>query len=99
MKTISKYLTFMIILVILLSACNQNAAVTPTAEPTATAPLPTPNVNIDSGPDVEEAALAYMEFWKIEDYQSMYEQLSRLTKRRCYPPKILRTATAIPPKN
>ncbi|HBO33841.1 MAG TPA: hypothetical protein DD636_03745 [Anaerolineaceae bacterium] len=80
MKTISKYLTFMIILAILLSACNQNAAVTPTAEPTAIAPLPTPNVNIDSGPDVEEAALAYMEFWKIEDYQSMYEQLSRLTK-------------------
>ncbi len=54
MKTISKYLSLLIILVTLLSACNQNAAVTPTAEPTATVPLPTPNVNIDSGPNVEE---------------------------------------------
>ncbi len=80
MKTISKYLTFLIILVTLLSACNQKVVVTPTAEPTATAPLPTPNVNIDYGPDVEEAATAYMDLWKVEDYQAMYDQLSRLTK-------------------
>lgn len=80
MKSISKYLTLLIILVTLLSACNQNAAVTPTPEPTATVPLPTPNVNINSGPDVEEAARTYMDLWKVEDYQAMYEQLSRLTK-------------------
>lgn len=80
MKTISKYLSLLIILVTLLSACNQNAAVTPTAEPTATVPLPTPNVNIDSGPNVEEAAIEYMELWKVEDYPAMYERLSRLTK-------------------
>ncbi len=80
MKSISKCLTFLIILVTLLSACNQNVPVTPTAEPTATAPLPTPNVNIDSGPDVEEAAVEYMELWKLEDYPAMYEHLSRLTK-------------------
>lgn len=80
MKSISKYLTILIILVTLLNACNQNAAVTPTPEPTATVPLPTPNVNINSGPDVEEAARAYMDLWKVEDYQAMYEQLSRLTK-------------------
>lgn len=80
MKSISKYLTILIILVTLLNACNQNAAVTPTPEPTATVPLPTPNVNINSGPDVEEAARTYMDLWKVEDYQAMYEQLSRLTK-------------------
>ena len=80
MKAKSKYLTVLIILITLLSSCNQSAAVTPTPEPTATVPLPTPNVIIDTGPDVEDAAKAYMELWKIEDYQSMYEQLSRLTK-------------------
>ncbi len=80
MKSISKYLTLLIILATLLSACNQNVPVTPIAESTATAPLPTPNVNINSGPDVEEAALEYLGLWKLEDYQAMYEHLSRLTK-------------------
>ena len=72
MKKISKYLTLLIILVTVLNACTQKAAVTPIAEPTATVTLPTPNVNIDFGPDVEEAASAYMELWKVEDYGGMY---------------------------
>jgi penicillin-binding protein 2 len=80
MKTKFKYLTVLIILVTLLSACNQNATVTPTVEPTETVILPDPNVNFDSAPDVEEAALEYMELWKVEDYQAMYALLSRLTK-------------------
>ncbi len=80
MKSMSKYLTILIILVTLLSACSQNAAVTLTTEPTVTAPLPTPNVSIDTGPDVEEAARQYLELWKSEDYQAMYALLSRLTK-------------------
>jgi penicillin-binding protein 2 len=80
MKTINKYLTTLIILVMMLSACNQNAIVTPTAEPTVTLPLPSPNVSFDSVPDVEAAAREYMDLWVREDYQQMYDRLSRLTK-------------------
>ncbi|MFA5612126.1 MAG: NTF2-like N-terminal transpeptidase domain-containing protein [Anaerolineaceae bacterium] len=80
MKTINKYLTTLIILVMMLSACNQNTIVTPTAEPTVTLPLPSPNVSFDSVPDVEAAAREYMDLWVIEDYQQMYDRLSRLTK-------------------
>ncbi|MDD4577815.1 MAG: penicillin-binding transpeptidase domain-containing protein [Anaerolineaceae bacterium] len=80
MKATSKYLAILIILVTLLSACNQAVAPTPTTEPTATQPLPTPNIIVETGPDVEEAARGYMELWKVEDYQAMYALLSRLTK-------------------
>ena len=80
MRKIHKYLTTLIILVMVLSACNQNATVTPTPEPTATIPLPSPNVSFDSVPDVESAAREYLDLWVREDYQQMYDRLSRLTK-------------------
>ncbi|MEL7626785.1 MAG: penicillin-binding transpeptidase domain-containing protein [Anaerolineaceae bacterium] len=79
MKSISKFLAVLIILVSLLSACKQTAP-TPTSEPTAALPLPTPYVDVTTAPDVEEAARAYLELWKVEDYQAMYALLSRLTK-------------------
>ena len=96
MKSISKYLTLLIILATLLSACNQNVPVTPIAESTATAALPTPNVNINSGPDVEEALLVSGTL-KLEDYQAMYEHLSRLTKD-AVTLEALKVATMMLPK-
>lgn len=81
MKAINKYVTLLVVMVTLLVACNGNASVTPTPEPTEEAvALPTPNVNIATGPDVETAARAYFELWKSEAYPEMYDHLSRLTK-------------------
>ena len=70
----------MVILVMVISACNPAAKPSATVVPTATVSLPTPNVSIASAPDVETVSQAYLDLWVIEDYPAMYEQLSRLTK-------------------
>ena len=80
MKATSKYLPLVVILVMVISACNPAAKPSATVAPTATVSLPTPNVSIASAPDVETVSQAYLDLWVIEDYPAMYEQLSRLTK-------------------
>jgi len=79
MKSFNKMLFVFVIAALLLSACNGgNTALTPTLTPTS--PLPEPVINIESVPDVEQAAKAYLDLWKAEDYAAMYDRLSQLTK-------------------
>lgn len=80
MSKLSKIVLLLMLIAMVFSACDPKQAATPTAEPTPTAGLPTPNVNVSTAPDAESAAKAYLELWKAEDYPAMYEQLSRLTK-------------------
>lgn len=80
MKRLNKVLILFVCLGIALSACKPVATVEPTEVPTIPTSLPTPSVNIETVPDVEEAAKAYLELWKAEDYAAMYAQLSRLSK-------------------
>jgi len=80
MKKTNKILTILLVLASLLTACNPNTPATPVVEPTASLPLPTPIVSTETAPDLEIAAVEYLELWKAENYPAMYEQLSRLTK-------------------
>ena len=80
MKKTNKILTILLVLASLLTACNPNTPATPVVEPTASLPLPTPIVSTETPPDIETAAVEYLELWKAENYPAMYELLSRLTK-------------------
>jgi len=79
-KSFNKMLFVFVIAAILLSACNGgNTTPAPTLTPTTTG-LPEPVINVESVPDVEQAAKAYLDLWKAEDYAAMYDRLSQLTK-------------------
>jgi len=65
-------------LALVLSACNGN--VSPTSSATPTSGLPTPIIDVSQAPDVEEAARAYLEAWKTENYEGMYALLSKLSR-------------------
>ena len=79
MKSFNKILFVFLIAVMLLSACNGgNTEPTPTLTPTSW--LPDPVINVESVPDVEHAAKAYLDLWKAEDYAGMYNKLSQLTR-------------------
>ena len=80
MKKTNKILTILLVLASLLTACNPKTPATPVVEPTASLPLPTPIVSTETAPDIETAAVEYLELWKTENYPAMYELLSRLTK-------------------
>ena len=80
MKRLIEPLILILSLGMLLGACNPTITPEPVNDPTATIGLPTPNVNVESAPDVETAARDYLDLWVAEDYPAMYETLSRLTK-------------------
>ncbi len=70
----------MFLLVLLVTACNAVPGVqTPTA-PTVTATLRAPVVNTTPVPDVQNAARAFLDAWENENYQSMYDQLTLLSR-------------------
>ena len=77
MKFFNKILFVFLAVVLALSACNGNKT-DPAA--TQTPGLPDPVISIGSVPDVEQAAKAYLDLWKAEDYGAMYNQLSQLTR-------------------
>ena len=79
MKSFNKMLFVFLIAGMMLSACNGgNTEPAPTLTPTTG--LPEPVINVESVPDVEQAAKAYFDLWKAEDYAAMYDRLSQLTK-------------------
>ena len=79
MKSFSKIFFVFVASVLMLTACN-GSATQPTPTVTPTTGLPDPVINIESVPDVEQAAVAYLDLWKAEDYAAMYDRLSQLTK-------------------
>ncbi|MGB4595832.1 MAG: NTF2-like N-terminal transpeptidase domain-containing protein, partial [Anaerolineaceae bacterium] len=99
-KTLSKLFLVGLMTTLLLGACTSNGAtqtVTPFA-PTEIV-LPTPVIDVNQAPDVEAAAKAYLAFWTVEDYQSMYAMLSNLTRDaftvEAFTQKHLDTANAL----
>lgn len=79
MKSFSKIFFVFVASVLMLTACN-GSTTQPTPTVTPTTGLPDPVINIESVPDVEQAAVAYLDLWKAEDYAAMYDRLSQLTK-------------------
>ncbi len=78
-----KFRPWILLLVILLSACAPAAtpqAEAPAATGTAAATLHPPVVNVTSVPDVRETAQAFLEAWKGEDYAGMYDLLGPVSK-------------------
>jgi penicillin-binding protein 2 len=79
-----KKFSIIMIMAILLSACTAKATpeVGPTLEPTNTLPseLPDPIVETTMVPDVNSAVSSYMEFWRQDDYTSMYNMLTNVSK-------------------
>ncbi|MFZ3070849.1 MAG: penicillin-binding transpeptidase domain-containing protein [Anaerolineaceae bacterium] len=74
-----KKLAFVLMVIMLVvTACNSGGLQSPTATPTSG--LPTPALETTQVPDVEAAAVTYLDAWKVENYEGMYAQLSRLTQ-------------------
>jgi penicillin-binding protein 2 len=80
-----KILYTMLILAVLLSACQSAAtpAPVPTAGPTGTATPAQhkPQVNITSAPDAQAASTLFLEAWKKSDYASMYALLTQASAK------------------
>ena len=79
-------LILLLLSAMLLTSCSQEAETTPTAEPTATKtlePTPTPgepeSITFEA-PSVEEAAMAYLDAWKIGDYETMHSMLTMISR-------------------
>lgn len=76
-----RMLTIFIVVWLVLAACTpatQVPTATPTDEPTPT--LAEPSVQTTRPPDVQAAAQAYLDAWKQEDYASMYNLLTPISR-------------------
>ncbi len=68
----------LIVIMVFLSACGSNGIAVP-GFPTET-PLPPPSVTIVSTPDVNATLSAYLDAYKVDDYNTMYGILSKVTR-------------------
>jgi len=80
MKSLNKLLFVFLTAALLLSACNNASTTEPAPTLAPTSGLPEPVINVETAPDVEQAAKTYFDLWKAEDYTAMYDMLSQLTK-------------------
>src|SRR3990172_8492132 len=70
-----------VILALLLVGCSQPGPSVAASPPPPTTPtLPQPGVNTTQAPDVEAAARAYLEAWKVDDYAKMYCMLTSISQ-------------------
>ena len=70
-----------VILALLLVGCSQPGPSVAASPPPPTTPtLPQPGVNTTQAPDVEAAARAYLEAWKVDDYAKMYGMLTSISQ-------------------
>ncbi len=70
----------MLLLVLLVTACNAAPGGQTTTAPAVTATLRAPVVNITPAPDVQAAARAFLDAWENENYQAMYDQFTLLSR-------------------
>ncbi|MDZ4158464.1 MAG: penicillin-binding transpeptidase domain-containing protein [Anaerolineaceae bacterium] len=76
-----KLRNWILLLVFLLGACSRGAAVDEPGSPSSTADnLPPPPVRTTSVPTVKPVAQAFLDAWKAEDYQAMYNLLTPLSR-------------------
>jgi len=73
-----KKFILILILFALIAGCSKSTpeSTLPAGE-TSTPALAPPEVQTTQAPDVEEAALQYLEYWKTNDYLAMYSMLSQ----------------------
>jgi len=72
-----KKLILILILFILIAGCSKSTPEsTLPSGGTPTPGLAPPEVQTTQAPDVEEAAIEFLESWKINDYQAMYSMLN-----------------------
>lgn len=87
----SKQLIFFLMILTLVTGCshpdasvadNQSPSAVPenTSTPGLGNGLPTASVQITQVPKVKDMAAAYLDAWKVEQYQTMFEMLSPLSK-------------------
>ena len=67
-----------VIIIFIVAGCVPSAS--PGEEPTADFELPTPIIRLTQPPDAESAAASFLEAWKAEAYQKMYDTLTSLTR-------------------
>src|SRR3990170_1734678 len=67
-----KLITPLLILGLLLTACGAGGGM---------AELPTPQINVNSAPDAEGTAVAYLSAWNEGNYTAMYEMLTEASKQ------------------
>jgi penicillin-binding protein 2 len=79
-----KQITVILLLIFLFSACTSQAVteieVSPTPETPLTSALPEPLVKTTQVPDVSASLGTFLDFWQQDDYASMYEMLTRVSK-------------------
>lgn len=78
MTLVKKFLPFILVLSLFLAGCK-GSDVTPSPA-TSISNLPTPQIKVESGPDVELAARDFLETWKLENWPALYDKLSKLTR-------------------
>ena len=67
----------LLVLIILLTGCNQSAPGTPvTGAVTPSASLPTPGIQTTKTPDQEAVVVSFLEHWQENDFSGMYPLLS-----------------------
>lgn len=74
-----------LLLIIVLTACTTSTSTVVATEtvplaPSATAQLPEPGVTVIHAPDAKIAMETYVSSWQAGDYQTMYQQLTPLTR-------------------
>lgn len=76
-----KLVSLILLTIFIVSACTPAASVdTPVATPEASKTLPAPQVKTTRTPDAKQAAKDFLEDWRLENYQGMYDRLSTLSK-------------------
>jgi penicillin-binding protein 2 len=81
-KIIKTRLLFLVLMAFILLGCSQSTS-TPqisTATTLATPSLPGPQVETTNVPDPRQAAQAYLDHWKAEEYPAMYAMLTKVSQ-------------------
>ena len=81
-KVMKIRLLILVVMALILIGCSQSTQPTQTS-PIATFPtstLPEPQVETTSVPDPREVAQSYLDYWKAEEYPSMYALLTKVSQ-------------------
>ncbi len=72
-----KKIILILFLIIVVTGCSKSTPVSTQPDGgTPTPELAPPEVQTTQAPDVEDAAVEFLEYWKLNDYQAMYSMLS-----------------------
>lgn len=71
---------WILILVLILTACVPGETMGTPGEELSQATLPGPHVNTTRTPDVQSKVEAFLQAWQVEDYEKMYAHLTRVSQ-------------------